>query len=113
MPNAPLYTDGVNSAAVMLTKDFETGLSAFDPSSSGGKKELCGSAFLLLPTRPALTAARVKGILLFIAEILPTIQDAGLGRAEKKEVIDEEIAAYKDGVWQPDAGTMAVGDIYS
>eukprot|EP00392_Amoebophrya_sp_AT5.2_P006046 g6056.t1 len=37
----------------------------------------------------------------------------GLGRAEKKEVIDEEIAAYKDGVWQPDAGTMAVGDIYS
>ena len=67
----------VNSAAVMLTKDTATGESAFDPSVSGGKKELRGVAFCVIEKKEdstsqiILSANRVRGILVFLKEILP------------------------------------------
>ncbi|CAD7943278.1 unnamed protein product [Amoebophrya sp. A120] len=100
--------DDVNSAAVVLTKDFATGQSAFDPSASGGKKELRGKAFLLLPGAQAANASccpsanRVKGVLAFIKEILPYFDGAsGMSRRERDELVQEEIENYKAGVWQP------------
>ncbi|CAD7969801.1 unnamed protein product [Amoebophrya sp. A25] len=114
--------DDVNSAAVVLTKDCTFGASAFDPSASGATKELRGPAFAILPspssddesaggakrtTSVVLTANRLRGMLVFLKEVLPYFSSSsGMPKAERDEVIREEIQNFKEGLWEPQETTI-------